>query len=164
MRTTPTTSASSRPAFSVWPCPQILSDLGAAPDPGTHPSDVALWVTALINPIPGLGVAVEVIHSPPVHTKPRLSHGDAVALHSASSSPLFRSLRPVSEPITASTRHLPFPSCRPSSVPIPHESPHHHPPPHSPHAFPPPSQAHRSRPRHIPHGEVCPVRPTSTAT
>ena len=31
-----------------------------APDPSRHPSDVALWTAALINPLPSLGVALEI--------------------------------------------------------------------------------------------------------
>ena len=38
---------------------QLLQDLGPMP-PATSPTDLALWVGALINPLPGLGVAMEI--------------------------------------------------------------------------------------------------------
>ena len=36
----------------------VLSDLGPIP-PESQPGERALWVAALINPLPGLGVAIE---------------------------------------------------------------------------------------------------------
>ena len=42
---------------------QLLQDLGGYPDslpPATRPTDLAFWIGALINPTPGLGVAMEI--------------------------------------------------------------------------------------------------------
>jgi hypothetical protein len=38
----------------------VLEDLGAMPSPDQRPGALAMWVGALINPLPSLGVAPEV--------------------------------------------------------------------------------------------------------
>ena len=39
---------------------QLLEDLGEMPSPSEDPADFAMWVGALINPLPGMGVAMEI--------------------------------------------------------------------------------------------------------
>lgn len=39
---------------------QLLDDLGEMPSPQEDPSDLAFWVGALINPLPGMGQAMEI--------------------------------------------------------------------------------------------------------
>jgi hypothetical protein len=55
----------------------LLVDLGPIPPP-EHPSDCALWVGALINPIPAMGVALEI--RPALLTSPTAEQRVEVAL------------------------------------------------------------------------------------
>lgn len=39
---------------------ELLRDLGSMPNPTSEPTELALWVGALINPLPGISVAMEI--------------------------------------------------------------------------------------------------------
>ena len=52
-----------QPVLSVDPealLKRAMAELGERPDPRTHPTDFCFWGGALINPLPALGVSVEI--------------------------------------------------------------------------------------------------------
>ena len=60
----------------------VLRDLGPMPDPDDA-DDLALWTAALVNPLPALGVAVEIrplVRYPPPHLHRSISTLHALAL------------------------------------------------------------------------------------